>query len=375
MLGLRDRSVDLPSAAPWIVSGIGLVLAGLSLWFLIVSKAFSFTLTASLDDPALVLRVLEVALLGGFSVVLVYAGYWLATRQFGPEDLWWAGFWTVLGLSGIVGLVALFHSFRIVDGGTVPEPTIIEELLLAAGGGALAGLLIGISTIRSTVNAERASRQRDTLLFVNQLLRHNVLNGMQVILAYADQIEEQVDDEQVQADLATIADRGRTIVDLVDNVRTLMKSVAGETSIHPVRLTSLLVEEVSTARATYPEATFDIDVPDNVEVMADELLEAVVENLLANAVEHNDRVEPRVEVSVEVVGTRAVLRIADDGPGIPDDHKQSYFEAGEQGAESVGQGLGLYLVDTLVEQYGGEVEIRDNDPRGAVFRVGLPLAD
>lgn len=374
MFGLRNRDIELPPAAPWVVSGIGLVLAGLSLWFLIVSKAFSFTLADPLGHPVLLLRILEVLLLGGFSIVLVYAGYWLATRQFGPEDLWWAGFWTVLGLSGIVALVALFHSFRIVDGGTVPSPTIIQELLLAAGGGALAGLLIGVSTIRSTVNAERASRQRDTLLFVNQLLRHNVLNGMQVILAYADQIEAEVDNEQVREDLATITDRGQTIVGLVDNVRTLMKSVAGETSIQPVDLVAVLYTEVETARLTYPAATFDLDAPSELAIMADDLLEAVVENLLANAVEHNDQNEPHVEVSVSVTGDRAVLCLADDGPGIPDDRKDSYFEAGEQGAESVGQGLGLYLVDTLVEQYGGEVEIRDNEPRGAVLHVELPLA-
>lgn len=375
MFGLGDRNVDLPSAAPWVVSGIGLVLAGLSLWFLIVSKAFSVTFARSLDDPAFVIQVLEVALLGGFSVVLVYAGYWLATRQFGSEDLWWAGFWTVLGLSGIVGLVALFHTSRLLDGGRVPEPAIIHELLLAAGGGALAGLLIGVSTIRSTVNAERASRQRDTLLFVNQLLRHNVLNGMQVILAYADQIEDAVDDEQIEEDLATITDRGETIVELVDNVRTLMKSVAGETSIHPVDLRSLLVEEVSTARATYPEAAFDLEVPAEVDVMADDLLDAVVENLLANAVEHNDRAKPHVEVAVETTGDRAVMSVADDGPGIPDERKERFFEAGEQGSESVGRGLGLYLVDTLVDQYDGEVVVEDNDPRGPVFRVALPLAD
>jgi len=39
-----------------------------------------------------------------------------------------------------------------------------------------------------------------------------------------------------------------------------------------------------------------------------------------------------------------------------------------------GTGIGLYLVRTLVENYGGEVRVTDNNPRGAIFTVTVPVA-
>ena len=44
----------------------------------------------------------------------------------------------------------------------------------------------------------------------------------------------------------------------------------------------------------------------------------------------------------------------------------------EQGLDSSGTGMGLYLVDTLVSAYNGEVWIDDNEPEGAIFSVELP---
>jgi signal transduction histidine kinase len=44
------------------------------------------------------------------------------------------------------------------------------------------------------------------------------------------------------------------------------------------------------------------------------------------------------------------------------------------GLDSEGTGLGLYLVETLVDRYGGNVYIKDNDPTGAVFVVELPVS-
>lgn len=43
-----------------------------------------------------------------------------------------------------------------------------------------------------------------------------------------------------------------------------------------------------------------------------------------------------------------------------------------KGLDSGGTGIGLYLVNTLVDNYGGDVWIEDNDPKGAVFTVSLP---
>jgi signal transduction histidine kinase len=109
-------------------------------------------------------------------------------------------------------------------------------------------------------------------------------------------------------------------------------------------------------------------------VKADEMLDSVVHNLLTNAVVHNDSDTPEIEVSMNTHGDSVTLQIADNGPGIPEDKKDSIFAKGEKGLNSSGTGLGLYLIRTLVEQYGGSVDVADNQPQGSVFTVELPLS-
>jgi signal transduction histidine kinase len=112
-----------------------------------------------------------------------------------------------------------------------------------------------------------------------------------------------------------------------------------------------------------------------VHVLADDLLEAVFRNLLKNAVQHNDTEAPEIGIDATVDDDTVTIRIADNGPGVSDAHKKQIFGRGEQGLDSSGTGIGLYLVDTLVDRYGGAVAVEDNDPRGAVFVVDLPVAD
>jgi signal transduction histidine kinase len=69
------------------------------------------------------------------------------------------------------------------------------------------------------------------------------------------------------------------------------------------------------------------------------------------------------------------VEIADNGPGIPDSRKETIFGKGESGLESAGTGIGLYLVDSLVEAPGGDVWVEDNDPAGSRFVVELPTAE
>ena len=98
-------------------------------------------------------------------------------------------------------------------------------------------------------------------------------------------------------------------------------------------------------------------------------------NILNNAIQHNDVDTPRVDIAVEETADTVEVRIADNGPGIPDDQKAEVFGKGEHGMDSPGTGLGLYLVHTFVDQFGGDVWVTDRDGGGAVFHVELPRAD
>jgi signal transduction histidine kinase len=112
-----------------------------------------------------------------------------------------------------------------------------------------------------------------------------------------------------------------------------------------------------------------------VTVAADGMLDSVFRNLLTNAIQHNTAGVPEITVSAERQDGTVRVRVADNGPGVPAERKDEIFGRGAKGTDSGGTGIGTYLVKTLVTRYGGDVWVEDNEPRGAVFVVELPVAD
>jgi signal transduction histidine kinase len=117
-------------------------------------------------------------------------------------------------------------------------------------------------------------------------------------------------------------------------------------------------------------------VPGPIEVAGDRThLERVLRNLLSNAERH---ASSQVDVSVTVEGDTAVLRVADDGPGIPEADRERVFEPfvrldEGRARDEGGAGLGLAIVRDGARAHGGTVVIEDSD-RGTVVAVRLPLA-
>jgi signal transduction histidine kinase len=66
--------------------------------------------------------------------------------------------------------------------------------------------------------------------------------------------------------------------------------------------------------------------------------------------------------------------MADDGKGVPEEIRDEIFEMGQKGPDSDGTGFGLGLARTLVESYGGTVEVKDSQWDGADFRITLERA-
>ncbi|HEY7003312.1 MAG TPA: MASE1 domain-containing protein [Gaiellaceae bacterium] len=103
--------------------------------------------------------------------------------------------------------------------------------------------------------------------------------------------------------------------------------------------------------------------------------ERIVDNLLANADRHTPPGSP-VTIAVEKNGAGALVRVDDRGPGVPDEEKETIFEAFARGSsvEATGVGVGLALVAQFVALHGGRAWVEDRDGGGASFRVLLPGA-
>jgi signal transduction histidine kinase len=101
-------------------------------------------------------------------------------------------------------------------------------------------------------------------------------------------------------------------------------------------------------------------------------LRQAVDNLLTNAIRYSER-GGHVELSVERRQTQAVVRVSDNGIGIPPSLLPHVFERYRRGARSRGLGLGLTITRHIVEEHGGTITAESaGENRGATFTLRLP---
>jgi two-component system sensor histidine kinase ResE len=103
----------------------------------------------------------------------------------------------------------------------------------------------------------------------------------------------------------------------------------------------------------------------------------VLFNLLDNAVKHTPE-EGTITVSARSEGGWIIIGFADTGTGIPEDHLPNIFDpfrsAGTDPARTPGTGLGLALVQWIVEAHGGTVCVEQSNTRGTKFSISIPVA-
>ncbi len=106
-----------------------------------------------------------------------------------------------------------------------------------------------------------------------------------------------------------------------------------------------------------------------------------VKQVLINLLDNAFRYSPpggRVVITGDVQDTVAVVRVKDQGPGIPREGRDHLFDKFTQSkVEGIGRGLGLglYVVRTFVEAHGGEVWVEDEEGMGAVLAFSLPMPE
>jgi signal transduction histidine kinase len=345
-----------------------LAISGLGVAFFVFYLVYVSLKESYLRGPEWLLP-LGLILMAALSLGLGYGGYWVADTGFPDRDAWRVVIWVFAGLIGALSLTFWPIFYQRIVGVGVEHPEFI--LLVSSGFGANAGVVAGVYQIRSERQYERAQEARDSLRFVNRLLRHNVLNAVTIIRGNASELCKSPGLEEAADRARTILGQSDRISDLVGNTRILIREMEGTADYEPVDVTAVTADVLDTARETYDRAVIESDLPDELLVGADPLLSAVIDNLVTNAIEHSDRETPRVEVTVEARDGSAAIRIADDGPGLPEETTVDLIDPGMHGDE----GLGLYLVDMLVSRYGGELRLGENQPRGTVATVTVPLTD
>ncbi|MGN6427413.1 MAG: sensor histidine kinase [Leifsonia sp.] len=236
--------------------------------------------------------------------------------------------------------------------------------------------------VASALTARQASEQK-----VRQFVAdasHELRTPLASIRGYAELTRRSPHElpDDVTRSLGRIESEATRMTSLVEDLLLLARLDEGRELDHdPVDLSLLLIDALSDAHAAGPEHNWSIRLPDEpVEVPGDApRLHQVVMNLLANARVHTpEGTHVTAGLALDAAAGQAVITVADDGPGIPDDLRSTLFERFARGDSSRNRatgstGLGLAIVQAVVEAHGGTVEVR-SVPGDTVFEVRLPLA-
>ena len=149
-----------------------------------------------------------------------------------------------------------------------------------------------------------------------------------------------------------------------------------EMAQEPVDLNALLTEAVASAKAAGPNHLIELSLPSaEVFILGDsQRVHQVVANLLANARTHTPD-NSQIKVALEQGVAETVISVSDNGPGLSEDDQERIFErffrADPSRARTSGEGsgLGLSIVDAVMQAHGGYVSVQSKLGAGATFKL------
>jgi|GEM_PF-2145052 len=217
------------------------------------------------------------------------------------------------------------------------------------------------------VTDEQCRKQQVTVL--NRVLRHNIRNGMNVILGNAELLAGRVDDPTTVEAVRSIEDAAEDLVELGETAGSLQTAWDGTDRgvLDAVRL----VERVRTnLRSASSTSGIRIEAPESCPVLADAHLETAVRELCENALRYSGE-DASVVVRVDQRTTRTEITVCDRGPGLPE-AERAVLRGDDETPLEHGSGLGLWIVNWIVTSLGGELTVADREPTGTTVTLSLP---
>jgi two-component system phosphate regulon sensor histidine kinase PhoR len=184
--------------------------------------------------------------------------------------------------------------------------------------------------------------------------------------------------------LETIARESRRLARLVDDVLAFSRLEAGAArfSMERIALATPIEAALSALEQPIQQKGFSVRVEitqEPVDVDADtSAMEQALLNVLTNAMKFSGD-SREIGLSLRRRDGEAIIEVADQGIGIPVEHRRRIFERffriplAEHEAVP-GVGVGLTLVEGILKAHRGSVEVRDNTPKGVIFSLHLPIA-
>ena len=221
---------------------------------------------------------------------------------------------------------------------------------------------------------EQVDQQRVALL---RSVSHDLRTPLATIRAVATDLRDSdLHDEATRQELLkSVSDEAERLDHLVGNLLSMSRIEAGSLRIEDqaVDLAELLQLAVLRLAPMYSQVHVEVEIDRSIPLITGDpvLLDEVIANLLENAARYAP-VGSTISVQLGRADTNAVkLRVCDHGPGIGPEDSAHVFQAFWRGADSRSSGLGLTIVQAIVEAHGGSIKLVETPGGGATFEVDL----
>ena len=244
---------------------------------------------------------------------------------------------------------------------------------------------------------QELDRLKDEFL---SIVSHELRTPLTSIRSFSEILHDypELESEQRAGYLSIIISESERLTRLINDMLDLAKMRAGgqDWEMQTIEIGPVIEEALAATGSLIAGSRIKVDVelaPSTpaIHVDRDRLLQVLV-NLLSNAVKFCDEADGRILVSAEAhadpQGDGVLVRVVDNGPGIPDGQTEGIFERFQQaggprrgdetgtglGGKSAGSGLGLAICRQIVEHFNGRIWAESRVGEGAAFLFRLPAA-
>jgi two-component system, NtrC family, nitrogen regulation sensor histidine kinase NtrY len=242
--------------------------------------------------------------------------------------------------------------------------------------GSESGMVVLFEDLTQLQRAERAAAWRE----VARRMAHEIKNPLTPVQLSAQRLQRKYGDK-LGEDGSVFKECTQIIIDQVEVLRKLVNEFSRYARM-PVTtptlndLNEVAENSVSLFRDAHKDIVFELNKADNLPKFNfdAEQMNRVLINLLDNAVAAINKEEGRVGVTVryDEQHQKAIVAVADDGPGVPLSYKAKVFDPYFSTKKS-GTGLGLAIVSSIISDHHGQVSVSDNNPAGTIVSFQLPV--
>jgi K+-sensing histidine kinase KdpD len=275
----------------------------------------------------------------GYQLIRIYQ------KNLGADDIKEYKIWMVIG-EGSVFAFLLFLGFRLIDRSMKKDIT-------------------------------RAQIESTFLLSVT----HELKTPLTSIRLMLDTLLKRKTDESTQQQL--LEDAKKELLRLQNQIENILLttralSSAIEKRDEEIAVEELLKEPLGKIQKWFPSTPIEVkEIPDQRILFDRELFSCVMVNLIENAIFHGDGQSP-IQIEIQNQMGKLHILIKDAGEGMPEEilsalQKKNYHFNKVRDSKVKGTGLGLYLVDNIIQRYQGEISFSQNTPKGTLATVIIPI--